>query len=352
MRWSSSGRFLGVQGGKFHRRHPLDSGNDRNERRPPLEISAESRKDPGDRIQILQAAEFDGGVHISNRKAYEAAGDPTIPKEDGIRVGAGASWSRGSLNRDLFRGRSGEKPLDHDRLGGAAHRDLWSARHLEVAVSIAIDARGVGRMTDVGHECDVRLESVRDHRRAVQADFFLDGTDRYHVAVQFLAIVGEHPECFRGSPSADSIVESSSENHVVAEHHRAVREDAGIADIQSFGSLLLRLTTDVDEEFVELTDLRIAAAVLKMNGRRADHPSHGLVDTLNARDKTNPLSNDRSWIDTADLAAVDEALVVDIVDHQADFVGMAADRHGGNVISTAFEAGEAVPVGIIPGRGG
>lgn len=288
-------------------------------------------------------------MHVSNRKAHQAAGDATIPKEDRIRVGAGASWSRGSLNRDLFRGRCGEKPLDHDRLCGAAYGDLRSARHLEVAVSVAINAGGVGRMTDVRDEGDVRLESVCDHRRAVQANFLLDGTDRHHVAVQVLAIVGEQPECFRGSPGADSIVESSSENHVVAEHHGAIREDAGIADVQSFGSLLLRLATDVDEELVKLADLRIAGAVLEMNRRRADYSEHGFVDTLNARDEANPLPDDRSGIDTADLAAVDEPLVVDVVDHQADFVGMAADGHGGNVIATAFEAGETVSVGIVPG---
>ena len=320
-----------------------------NERFPGLKISAESRENTGNRIQILEAAEFDGGVHVANGKTHQTAGNPAVPEEDRVRIGAGTARSRRPLNND-FLCRSGSKKLrHHDRLCGASHCDLRAARHFEIAMSIAIDAGGVGRMSNVRDQRDIGLESVCDHRRAMQADFLLNSTDRDHVAMQFLTIVGEQSDCFRSRPSANPIVESSREDHVVSEQHRALCEHAGVTDIQSCGCFFFRLATDVDEELMKLADLRITGAILEMDRRGADHPHHGFVDTLDARDKVDPLPDDRSGVDAADLAAVDEALVVDVVDHQADLVGMAADRHSGYVFATAFEAGEAVSVGIVPG---
>ena len=147
---------------------------------------------------------------------------------------------------------------------------------------------------------------------------------------------------------SDSVVQTAGDDQIIGEHHRGVGEYAGIAHVQSLLGLVLRPTTDVDEEFVELAGLAVARSILEMDRGGSDHALYLVFDTLDAGFESNSLPDDGARIDPADLPAVHESLVVDVVHHEADLVGMSAQGDRGRIWCRRTEPSEAVPVGVVP----
>ena len=189
------------------------------------------------------------------------------------------------------------------------------------------DAGAVSRVPDIRHEGHLRAQALGHHRRAVQPDLLLHGAHRNDAHLQRCAPLGEKPQRLGSDERADAVIERSRDDHAVAHQEAALHQHARVADAQLClrGSLVGR--ADVDEELVDLADL-VRILVLEVHRGCADEADHRRCHAGHARAELHAVADDRTRIDAADRPAVHEALRIDVVDHQADLVGMPHHCNG------------------------
>ena len=148
------------------------------------------------------------------------------------------------------------------------------------------------------------------------------------LALQLFARLGAEAQHLRRDEGADAIVAGARDVDVAVKLLPA--DDVGdeIADRDPLLGLLAIGRADVDEEFVQLRHFLLLAAVLHVDGQRADDAEHLAVAPVDM----DPLAAREAGIVPADAAELDEAVVVDVLDLKRDLVGVALDHDLGRAL--------------------
>ena len=147
-------------------------------------------------------------------------------------------------------------------------------------------------MGDVRHQSHIWSQTFGNHGRTAKTDFFLNGGDRHHADAFRHTLFTQQTKGLGGRESADSIVEGTSHQQVLAQRQTAGSKDTGVANVHAGQRFLSRPSADVHKEFMQLTDLGIAGLVLQMHRGRADKAQDRFVYTVM---KDAEVVNFRTW---------------------------------------------------------
>src|SRR3954465_6093155 len=144
---------------------------------------------------------------------------------------------------------------------------------------------------------------------------------------------------------ADSVVDRAGHGSAVRKLHRPGIDHARISDQHHLLRLLLRLRAEVHPQLGELCRLLALFGLDQMDGLLADDPE----SVAFLADEPDALANQYLRVPSADRLDVRVALIVDVVDDDADLVDVAGEHDRRSTRSADF--GEAV-TGDVAADGG
>ena len=113
-----------------------------------------------------------------------------------------------------------------------------------------------------------------------------------------------------------------------------------VADADELGCLLAAVGADVDMQALQLDHLLARFGVEQVQWLAPDDTRHRAVATLDLK----PLAHQDLGVPTSDRREPEEALLVDVADHQPDLVDVADDREQRRWLADAGYRG-ADPIG-------
>ncbi len=303
----------------------------------------EGGEELGDLDEVLEADEFDGGVHVAGGEAEQGAGDAAAGPEDDIGIGATGGGDGFVLELDaFFVGDFFESGDDLDVIG-AAVGDGWAGADADIAVEGFADRGDVRGVGDVRDEGDVGFEFVGDLAGTEAASFFHDIGDGANFGFEVFAVVGEEAESFGDGPGADAVIEGAADGEVVAEEFELGVQGDGVADLDEFLGFFPGGDADIEEEVLDFGEAAVFGGFGEVRCDVADDPVYGAFAGMD----DDALGFGDGWVYPAHPADVDESVVGNVVHGEGDFVGVGGEHDAGG--SAFIEDGDTVAIGVGEG---
>jgi hypothetical protein len=186
---------------------------------------------------------------------------------------------------------------------------------------LLVQAGGVGRVGDVDCEGDVGADREGAGDRALQPDLLLDRGDRRHPPLQPPARVNAARRVER-DVGAEPVVHRARDEPGAVEPHRVGGDHRRVADPDHLQGAVPVGGADVDVEALQLDRLLAIVLLEDVNRLAPDDADHGALAGLDL----DPLADEDLRVPAADRREVEEALLVDVGDHEPDLVDVAEDR--------------------------
>src|SRR5690554_5714255 len=215
------------------------------------------------------------------------------------------------------------------------------ATEFTFTVFLWLYARAVGGMSDVDGNGGIWFEVLGVHPRPGPSDFLLHRAAGHDAATWFCFRLRRHSQRFYCRPCSHAVIEGPGCAHVIVEHLELVDERDGIAHSDSVLRILSVLCAYVYEAFVHFWRLGFFGAVAKVYRRCPNHAAHDAVGGMNV----HPLVSNQRGVDSAYSLEPDEAFLVDMLDHQAQFVGVSIEHDSRVAVGVENGYGVAVSVG-------
>ncbi len=300
----------------------------------------ERRHQLRDQLQIFQAHDFDGRVHIAIRQTDERTGDAAARPKNHVRVRAARGRHRLMLERNLLLRRDGFQPLHHFGMIATAVRERGAFANFNIAVLRLADGRIIRRVRHIHDERDVRLERIRDLPRAQQADFFLHVRDGADFTIQFHLGFFEQPQRLGHGERADAIVKRARHREIAAQNIKFIRQRNWVADPDNFLRVFAAADADINENVVNLWRFRFAVRLHQMRRDITDDTFDRAVTRVD--DDALRLGDGR--VNAAHTPDIDEAVVINIIHRHRDFVRVRREHDARS--AALVQHGDAVAVGI------
>ena len=134
--------------------------------------------------------------------------------------------------------------------------------------------------------------------------------------------LGHEPRDLVGDEAAEPVVHRARDDAAVRVLDRLAGDHRDVADAHPAARLVAVGGADVDVQLAQLGDLLALLLLEQVDRLLADDAGDGAV----ARGDLDALADEDHRVPAADAAEPEEALVVDVVDDQADLVDVADDR--------------------------
>ncbi len=236
---------------------------------------------------------------------------------------------------------------DYWVVGGAVSHGRAAAEG-DRAVLGGVKARGIGGVGDIEADADIREDPVGGHHGAVATDFFLDGIEADERVIGFLFLLGDAAHDLGDDVAADAVIEGAGDEAFVGEFGGAIGVDGEVADAQAeFGDFGGGGCADIDPELVNFWGFFIAEILAEVDGGVADDAE----DLAAVAEDAEAAATGGGMVGAADAVEPEEAFVVDVFDHPADFVGVRSEHHA--ALGFPGEGGPSRAVGVaFDGVGG
>ncbi len=156
--------------------------------------------------------------------------------------------------------------------------------------------------------------------RAVQADLLLDRGDCGHAALELAALVHAAQRLER-DVGTEAIVHRARDQAGAIERSWLCRDHDRVTDSHELERTVAIVGADVHVEVLQLDGLLARVGVEDVDRLAADDAEHGAVLGLHL----DPLADQDLGVPATDRAEVDEALLVDVGDHEPDLVDVTDD---------------------------
>ena len=230
---------------------------------------------------------------------------PLAPTEYGM-----SAFSAAALQQFVDLGGKGGAAADHGTGSERVAADLF-----------LVHPGGIGRVGHVDCDREVGTDGEGGGPGTEQADLLLDGGDRGEPGPGLLVLV-DAAKGLEGDVGTEAVVHRARDETATGHFHRRGFDHDRVADRDHLLGLFLVLGADVDVHLLELHDLLALLGVEQVDRQAAGHSGH-LAVVAGDRD---PLADEDLGIPAADRGEVEEALVVDVGDDQADLVDVPDDR--------------------------
>ena len=233
----------------------------------------------------------------------------------------GRTTARLDRERDVLGLGSLPEESRHDRGKGGAPSDYGSGSEWVGTDLSLVYPGGIGRMGHVDGDRDVRSNLEGRGAGTEQAYFLLDRGNCGKSAGRSSGFCNP-PQCLESYVASDPIVERAGyeaspgkQTGFRIDHHRVTDRD------QRLGPLTVA-RPDVDVHLLEFDDLLSLLRVEEVDRFPACDSRHRAVTAFDH----DPLADQDLGVPAPDRTEVEEALLVDVPDHQSDLVNVADDR--------------------------
>lgn len=294
-----------------------------------------------DLFDVGEAGAFYDRVHVAEREGDESGGCAFADVVDGVGVCAAVAGGGFVLDTDFLPCGGFEQAFDDEGVAAGSVGDGGTAAEGDGSVAGFFDAGGIGCVGDVEADGDVWFESVGEHAGSVSTDFLLNAVGGDDGGAEFPALFVESADGFCDDEAADAVVEGAADEAVAAEFLGGVGIDGGVTDAESeFGDIFFGVGSDIDVEFVDFRSFFPAGAVSYVDGGIADDAGDGAFVAL----ENDAASACGGVVAASDAVDVEESFLGDVLDHEADFVGVGFEHDA--VGGLAFEDGPCAAVGV------
>ena len=309
-----------------------------------LETGDEGYQEVDAALHITHIGGFDRAVHVAQGEG-EAGGRYTAAGAvDLVGIGAGGAACGFALQGDfLLVGYEFQAGVDIG-VADRAEAEAGAGTQADIAIAGFIKAGGVGGVGDIEADGGIGLNPEGKHASADAADFFLHGVGKDDVPGGFDALGGEGSGGFGQDEAAEAVIECAADETVaMAEEEGAIAIDADAADMQAEGfHFFAGIAAEVDVELVELGGFLIGGAASQVDGGVAGDADDLAVGSQEA-DAAAPGNGD---IAAADAFDAGEAVVIDVADGEADFIGMGIEHEGGGLFPCGAQQSPGGTIGI------
>ena len=224
---------------------------------------------------------------------------------------------------------------------GCAVDDRRAASKPDIAKFALVQSGRVRGVSHVNADGRIWTQAVGNHSRANAAHFFLHGIDKHHVPGDGLFQLAQLAGYFRQDEAAQPVVQSPAYQLVFIHQHGAVAVNANVAHSQTeFRYFLVRGGAYVYVNFPDFGFL--FSGFPQVDGRVSGHPHHFALGTKEAH--AAPPRDGR--IRTAHAFHIQEAVLGDMADHEADFIRMGFNHQCGSFFRVRVEDGPGISVGV------
>ena len=295
-------------------------------------------------------------MHIPVGDADQAGGGAASRQLHGVGIGAGSAGFCGQLIRDFVLFSDLKQGIFHNRVDIGASMEDGAFAECHFAELFDIGVGMVAGEGDVDGKSGVRVGVVRRGNRPAQADFFLDGGDPDDTDVEFA--FGQGPHDFGDDEGAGLVVGGAGDEFVAVQFSRLDIDNHGITDGNPFFGLFFAACADIDPDIVHFDGFFTFFRLHGVDGFSADDAE----DIAFFGDDFDALADEQRRVHAADLGGVDEAFVVDMRNHEADFIDMSGEhefefgfgvQHGHRVaVNVAGELVDGAFDAVAPELGG
>lgn len=290
-------------------------------------------------LDVAGVGGFDDGVHVAQGEGNEGAGDAATGDEDRVGIGAGVAAAGFVLEGELVSFGNFLEFGDEFGVVGGAVGESGAFAERDFSDFGGFEAGGVGGVGDVEADGELGLDLVGRHDGAVTADFFLNGVEADEGEGDFSG--GEAFEDLGEDVAADAVVERARNEAVRGNFEKVFLINGGLSDADAeCGDFFWVAGADIDPQLVDGGDFFVAAVAAEVDGSVADDAGDVAVGGENVEAAT-ACGGD---VAAADAVEPEEAVVVDVLDHVADFVGVSGE-HDDAIGRAAFD-GPGGAVGV------
>ena len=307
-------------------------------------------------LDVVEVGGLHNGVHAAQRQGNKRAGDALPAMEDLVGVRPGEAAASLMLERQLGLGGDVDEALDDERVVRRTVGNGRAAAEFYTAEFPVIDTRGVGGMGDIQTNAKVRLEPVGRHHRAIATDFLLHGIQADEGEGGFFPARRDAFHDLGDDVAADAIIDGTADDALVGEFHRPVLINGRVPNAQPEGSNLRgTCSTDIDPKIVDGGGfLRNGFIAPEVHGGIPDDARHAALVT----EDRQPAAASGSGVRAAHAVDAQETTLVDVLDHEADLVGVSlkhedavgfpGERRPSGAIGIAVHLGRVLPDPIRP----
>jgi hypothetical protein len=183
-------------------------------------------------------------------------------------------------------------------------------------------------MCHVENHRHIRIESIRKHPGAVTANLLLNAIGNANGSVK--AISGRNAlENLSDNETPDSIIERATCEASRHELGGTFSVDHGVADSNPAPQdLISARRANVDKELVKLRNL-LRLRLADMDRRIAQYAEHRTIGTQ----KLDSLASRGGSVHASDAPDVQEAIVGNVLHHEADLIGMSLEHDHGRLVT-------------------
>lgn len=245
------------------------------------------------------------------------------------------------LDRDRQRFSGLDEAFHEFGMVASTVRDARPLAEEDFSVLFVIDPRGIGRVGHIKDDGVIWAEAVGGHACAMATDFFLDSIesdDRSIVESRGREIV----EDFCDEVASDTVIETSADDAARREELRRFLDDGRATDMETqIGDFFRGRSTNIDEEVVPFREFVFIFFAEVDSGI-----AHDADDLAVRAEKAQATGGRDRAVRATDGGDIDKALVIDMADNEADFVGVRFEHEGERIGFFSAEDGPSVSVGI------
>ena len=215
--------------------------------------------------------------------------------------------------------------------------------HLQAAPLRLLQSWRVGGDACLDDQRGVRADVENVHHRPAKAVLLLHGATGDDAAVQLAAAGCCQAEGLGGHPRAGLVIERTGDGDILAEHGELADQRNRIADAYAFTGGFAVGGADLDPQVVHGELFLVLVFVLLVGlvgGRGADNAEQGPAGCVDR----HSLGGQHGRGNEPDGLKVDEPLVVDVLDHQADLIDVPVQHDNGLASRIQHGCGVAVAV--------
>jgi hypothetical protein len=238
-----------------------------------------------------------------------------------------------------------DEATEHDLVHDGTPREYGTFAELDLAVLLSVQIRVVGRVGDIDHDRHVRsqLEAARARPtpRGVSDLLLRRGHgDDFRGGLAF----GDETQRLQRDDRADPVVDRTGSHDVGAELEGIGADHGYVPDRHPFPRLLAARRADIDPKVLQLNGLLAVRALDEVDGPSAYDPGDGPVGA----EDLYTLTHQHLGVPAPDFLDVQKALIVNVVDHQADLIDVTGEHHPGTAPSPYSSEAAAVDVAPSP----
>lgn len=276
-------------------------------------------------FDVIEVGGFDDRVHAAQGQRYQSTGHAGAGAENFIGIRASEARTGFVLNGDFFGLGDVDQAFDHRRMIGASVRQGGAPAESDVAELVGVDAGSVRGVGDIEACADIGHQAMCGHHRAIAADFLLHSIEANDGKVGTLFLSGEAFEHLRDDETADAVVERATDETFVRELDGSIGIDCDMADAESECCDFLGAGgTDIDPQLMDGGHFFRASGIAAQVDGGIANDAHDLPLIAEKTQASAPRGGD---IAAADAVEPKKALCVDVLDDEANFIGMSSKHH-------------------------